>query len=287
MNYWVVKGKPSRNQWDEMLVPGTLDEWGTGKPPKAWAIGDRIFFWESGGKRRVIALGELAQTNLGYWPDGTRKFEVRYLTTRLQTMPGIEELREIPDLAKASFLRPVAGTLFLLAQSEAHALYRYTCRVKRKDELLPDWLDTTEPPLTPDDPSEGESSLPATTQGFTSSPVVRRAIEEHAMNLARHEFVSLGYAVETHGKPFDLLCAKEGKMIYVEVKGAQGSGAEILLTKGEVKFHREHPNAMALFIVSDILVTPDGRASGGTVSLIMPWIMQEDRLTPYAFTYRV
>ncbi len=76
-------------------------------------------------------------------------------------------------------------------------------------------------------------------------------------------------------------------MIYVEVKGAQGSGAEILLTKGEVKFHREHPNAMALFIVSDILVTPDGRASGGTVSLIMPWIMQEDRLTPYAFTYRV
>src|SRR6266851_4440481 len=77
-------------------------------------------------------------------------------------------------------------------------------------------------------------TLPSTRQGFMSSPAVRKAIEEHSVELARKHFKALDYFVETHGKPFDLLCTRGQERLYVEVKGTQGSGAEILLTKGEV-----------------------------------------------------
>jgi nitrogen fixation protein len=107
------------------------------------------------------------------------------------------------------------------------------------------------------------------------------------MDLARKHFEALGYTVETHGKPFDLLCTLGAEVLYVEVKGTQGSGAEILLTRGEVRFHRDHHANMALFVVSEVEVLADETASGGRLMLQNPWVLNEDELTPYAFRYRV
>ncbi|MBW4043558.1 MAG: DUF3883 domain-containing protein [Acidobacteria bacterium] len=131
------------------------------------------------------------------------------------------------------------------------------------------------------------ASLPATRQGFMASSAVRKAVEEHAVELARKYFASLGYAVETYGKPFDLLCSREEDTLYVEVKGTQGSGAEILLTRGEVNFHRNNPGKMALFVTSGIEVSSEGQASGGHSIIKMPWVIDVESLTPYIFTYKV
>lgn len=132
-----------------------------------------------------------------------------------------------------------------------------------------------------------ESALPSTTQGFMLSPALRREIEKRAVKLAVRHFEGLGYAVELRGKPFDLLCKKGVESLYVEVKGTQGPGAEILLTRGEVRFHRANAGKTALFVVSGIQVSPSGQASGGKCKVKMPWTIQEESLSPYAFVYRV
>ena len=71
------------------------------------------------------------------------------------------------------------------------------------------------------------------------------------------------------------------------MKGTQGSGGEILLTKGEVKFNRNKLNRMALFVASGVQISPEGKASGGKSIIIKPWTIRDKFLTPYAFTYIV
>jgi hypothetical protein len=129
--------------------------------------------------------------------------------------------------------------------------------------------------------------FPATRQGFNLSPAIRKAVEDHAMRLARRHFKSKGFTVVTRGKPFDLLCTRTRERLYVEVKGTQGSGAEILLTRGEVKFHRDNPGKMALYIVAEIQVSANGTAQGGKTTIKQPWSLNEESLKPYAFTYCV
>jgi len=127
----------------------------------------------------------------------------------------------------------------------------------------------------------------ATGQGFTVDPRVRREIECYAMRLARKHYEQNGYAVEEVGKPYDLRCSHAGKTLYVEVKGTQTSGCEILLTNNEVAFAEEHEGEMELFIVSGIQVVRKGdkvEGCGGQVR-IMEWTIDRDRLYPLAFSY--
>ena len=77
-------------------------------------------------------------------------------------------------------------------------------------------------------------------QGFKVSPTVRKAIEEHAVEMARAHYAAKGYTVRIVGKPYDLDCSCDGSQVYVEVKGTQTSGEEVLLTPGEVRFARLH-----------------------------------------------
>ena len=113
-------------------------------------------------------------------------------------------------------------------------------------------------------------------QGFLMSPKARRAIEERAVELAKEHYKEKGYAVRVVGKPYDLLCeGKSGNKIYVEVKGTQGSGREVLLTPNEVAFARDHKHQMALFVISNIALCSDDpeapTASGGDLAVYEPW----------------
>lgn len=47
MRYWVVKGNPKQNNWDEMLVPGRRENWYAARRTRDVGRFDRIFFWES------------------------------------------------------------------------------------------------------------------------------------------------------------------------------------------------------------------------------------------------
>ena len=45
--YWIVKGRPRENDWNELLKPGMKDSWHTARPPKNLAKFDRVFLWSS------------------------------------------------------------------------------------------------------------------------------------------------------------------------------------------------------------------------------------------------
>jgi hypothetical protein len=114
----------------------------------------------------------------------------------------------------------------------------------------------------------------------------------HAMNVAKEHFLELGYEVEdtSANKPYDLVATKGEETLYVEVKGTTTPGAQVFLTKNEVKHAREHPKQMVLFIVYDIAVAEvDGNpvASGGSERFLWPWLVDDGVLTALQFAYEV
>lgn len=105
MNYWVLKGRRNRNVWDDMLGPGNTDVWETKRPPSSWQTADRLFCWESSPKLRVVGLAELSNPRLRIDKTGSTHFTVTYLSNALASKPTINELRAIPVIGSASFLK--------------------------------------------------------------------------------------------------------------------------------------------------------------------------------------
>lgn len=127
-NYWIVKGKPKRNDFAAWLKPSTTNYWITKKPPKAWGHGDRLFFWHSSPKLEVIGLGEFLEELAEPTRDGFTRFQVRYLSGMLPKPIGIEVLRGDPVLGSASFLKSgPAGTVFPITLDQGARLYQLVC----------------------------------------------------------------------------------------------------------------------------------------------------------------
>src|SRR5258708_27048099 len=92
--------------------------------------------------------------------------------------------------------------------------------------------------------------------GFQPNSKIRKAVELHAMRLAEVELQKRAYEVKdvSAKKPYDLHCEKNRKCKYVEVKGAQGNGLEIVLTAGEVNFIKKNKSKCILCVVHGIKI---------------------------------
>jgi len=122
VQFWIVKGRPSRNDLDEMLAPGRTQRWVTRKPPRTWAAGDGVFFWKGAPALRLVGMGQLKKPNAKD-AAGNAYFVLTYLTRPLDHPLGIEELRRDRVVGKASFLKAgAAGTVFPLSDRQAARL---------------------------------------------------------------------------------------------------------------------------------------------------------------------
>lgn len=131
-------------------------------------------------------------------------------------------------------------------------------------------------------------------QGWLSDPVANKAVEMHAMALAARFFRAKGYEVDTEVhryRPYDLLCRKgSGQTLRVEVKGTTEAAESVMLTMGEVRSARAGEAPTALFVVSEIQLSANGkgwRTRGGKAGWIPRWIPAERHLEPTAYTYRL
>ncbi|GIW78576.1 MAG: hypothetical protein KatS3mg105_0383 [Gemmatales bacterium] len=130
----------------------------------------------------------------------------------------------------------------------------------------------------------------ANSQGFQLDSKLRKAVEDYVMNAAKRHFKSQGYEVEDRSKngPYDLRCTRKKELLYVEVKGTQTQGEDIILTSGEVQFARRNKANMALFILHSIKISEkDKSLTNGTISIIVPWDVDEGNLVPISFCYKV
>lgn len=130
----------------------------------------------------------------------------------------------------------------------------------------------------------------ASGQGFNSSSADRIAIENHAVKEAIKYFEAEGYSIKEVGKPYDLHCVRGKETLYVEVKGTQGQGDRILLTRNEVKFAELRYPDTALFILKKIKLekSKEGiNVTGGETSVIQPWQTKTENLLPLSYEYLI
>jgi 5-methylcytosine-specific restriction protein A len=128
----------------------------------------------------------------------------------------------------------------------------------------------------------------ATRQGFRISPEIRKATENHAIEMAKDHFRSQGYQITVLGKPYDLRYCRGKEIVFVEVKGTSTAGDQILLTPNEVDFARQNQNRMTMFVLHGIQVSGTAQqpaVSGGTVRMIQNWNPEEDALEAVGYWY--
>jgi len=125
-------------------------------------------------------------------------------------------------------------------------------------------------------------------QGFARNPLERRALEDHAMKIAKKYFRNEGFDVDdvSARRSYDLLCRRGTKELHVEVKGTTTDGDAIVLTYNEVKHACDRRNSCVLFVLHSIRLKGK-KASGGKRFVMDPWRPQQAKLTPVSYTYRL
>jgi hypothetical protein len=144
---------------------------------------------------------------------------------------------------------------------------------------------------SPYDSSETASSrLSGRNQGRSSDPLFNSAVERQAEAVISAHYESQGWVVQRVGHlnlGFDLRCLRGGEELHVEVKGSSGSAMSVNLTPNEVQHALNYP-AAALGVVSGIEVGEDySILSPGEMRLLDPWVLEDDRLIPTSYLYRV
>ena len=127
------------------------------------------------------------------------------------------------------------------------------------------------------------------SQGYENDPVIRKVIEDCAMNSAVNHYRKLGYIVEDVSLDrigYDIRCVKNKTELRVEVKGTQSSGSEVNLTKNEV-FNARNFNT-TLFVLHNIRVNRENKkASGGEKKIIENWDPKDKDLVALTYKYKI
>lgn len=110
------------------------------------------------------------------------------------------------------------------------------------------------------------------------------------MGLAAQHYEHLGWTVVdvSARESFDLRATLDERELHIEVKGTTSTGQSVVLTYNEVEHHRAEKAESSLVVVSgiELLGSADNpTATGGTISVTEPWLIDEQRLKPISYTY--
>ena len=129
--------------------------------------------------------------------------------------------------------------------------------------------------------------------GFQSNAEIRRIVEKYAMDRAKEKLRGFGFGKfhDTHTqKCYDYTCERDGGLYYVEVKGTQGPGASVILTKNEVEHWKEHQKHSIAVVVYNVRLDAKGESflpSEGTARVLFPWILELASLEPIQYNWTV
>lgn len=135
-------------------------------------------------------------------------------------------------------------------------------------------------------PSQSHTTDTSLGQGPLLDPLVRKAVELHAMARAEAHYRKLGYAVKpTHtvAGELDFKCTRRGVEVRVEVKGTTGDGNSVELTAAEVRRAQLQRPTVQLAVVSRIEIDRTNRpprASGGDLTIYKNFDPSQHRLLP-------
>jgi hypothetical protein len=152
-------------------------------------------------------------------------------------------------------------------------------------------ISTAQPP-TPEVIKKSIQKRRQNGQGYIKDSRIKKAVELRAMKLASDYYQKLGYEVTDVSsiESVDFLCTKNEETRYVEVKGTQGEGNEVLLTANEIKRAKSGLYITDLFIVHSIKIIKEGEsleATNGINLIIHKWKPEDANLTPTHYRYVV
>ncbi|WP_226635889.1 MrcB family domain-containing protein [Brevundimonas poindexterae] len=127
-------------------------------------------------------------------------------------------------------------------------------------------------------------------QGWGLDHAGRIAVEHQAMKIAETWLAEQMFAYQdvSSTDSCDFRASRDGEQWVIEVKGTTGSAGSVLVTRNEVALHKACHPKNALLIVHSIELSADGRsATGGKLRAICPWKVDDDRLHPTAYEYRL
>ena len=283
---WVFQSNPKRWDLREFLEMENSGRYAVKQHRHSIRAGDQIWFRLTGpsaglyGFGRVTADPEPIPNDFGAWTCG---FEVTHMITPPITK---EEIKDDPELSVSPALRGFQYTNAELPPGIASALIEL---FQERLQLLDSVDRSTEADIISVVQPRRKGSQ---GQGFGLSSDQRRAIESRAVVVATEILEANGWSVEDVGShsSYDLHATRGDSFLFVEVKGSTGSAQTVLLTKNEVRLHRDSHPRTALIVVSAIELRNDGATwtgSAGQPVVIHPWIPDEADLEPITFRYSV
>jgi hypothetical protein len=141
---------------------------------------------------------------------------------------------------------------------------------------------------TLDDFVQGMNASKGQGRGLTGPE--RKLVENEAMRQARQWLEAEGFEFKDVSKvdSCDFRARRRGEEWVIEVKGTTGGPKSVLLTANEVALHVSNHPRNALLIVHGIALSEDGTSvHGGELLAVAPWALEEDRLKPVCYEYRV
>jgi hypothetical protein len=300
--YWALMANPERYRILDALDALDTDTWlvPTGNPTP----GDRVAIWMAKGRgehRGVAALGEVITSpemmeepaaSGAYWVEAQAAGPSRCMTIRYVLPPGAPLWLEHDDegvLTDLSVSRGQGTKLYKVTAAQWDRLVDALGGWPDDDGLLGSQAAQRSLTAVAADGLE-ENVAHGSGQGFSSSPERRKAIEDHAMKAAADHFASAGFRIEdTHAnRPYDLVGRRDGRTLYIEVKGTTTAGEKVFLTRNEVEHARRHAADMALYVLHDIEVEGDWDSvavSGGVPRILQPWDVEAGSLGALQFEY--
>jgi hypothetical protein len=249
--------------------------------------GDRLYLWinESHGGRGLTATAEVLDD-----PPAGRQLRIPVTNVQLYDPIGIINNDFLENLMENS---NVFDDIKNSAKSDLRYLgYERVGEIDEAVRRLTATYVTTDGSLIAPVPRVSRSGG-SRGQGFRVWAKERLAVEERAMRLAGELLRSEGWSIADRSshESYDLLCSREGRQVYAEVKGTSGGDNQIIITFREVEFAREHRQDMLLVVVSGIEIRRDENgnvsAHGGRPSLHWGWAPEESQLRPLAYLCRL
>lgn len=214
---------------------------------------------------------------LGGFHEFDRPVTRRMLNSEIQAV-----VKRMDDLPYAPFYR--------YRDDELRAMQAYLTKFPAALVPLVESLAKSRVPPPPDNRKKGAARRGVGGQGRLSDPVLRKEIENYAVDAAIRHYEAAGASdIEILGKPYDLKVMIGGQERHVEVKGTTVDGAvSVVLTVNEVAHARDWPRT-DLFVLDgiDYEVKKNGkyRLTGGFTRLWTEWAPSEEHLHPTEFAY--
>jgi hypothetical protein len=131
---------------------------------------------------------------------------------------------------------------------------------------------------------------PQRGQGWGLDTAAKTAVELRAMRVAEEWLSQEGFTFTdvSSTDSCDFRARRDGEDWVIEVKGTTAGPKSILVTRNEVALHRASHPLNALLVVHGVKLGKDGvSASGGTLLVLSPWLLEDDRLSPTSYEYRL